>query len=165
MVTRTGEWEISAISWRLLNNPGELACMTYTGKINRFPFLGILGYLKNTHKNPKFGKVRQVPTGQFPTKSLVGTCLALPNLGFTWVFFNTLKYPISFCCFFLCYMYFIKLSEHLAKKLIGDTNKKFLFTNTLILGCRPNLKPNPPPTTPFLDPSFKKEKRKNKKVN
>ena len=68
MVTRTGEWEISAISWRLLNNPEELACMTYTGKINRFPFLGILGYLKNTHKNPKFGKVRQVPTGQFPTK-------------------------------------------------------------------------------------------------
>ena len=29
---------------------------------NRFPFLDILGYLKNTHKNPKFGRVRQVPT-------------------------------------------------------------------------------------------------------
>ena len=25
-----------------------------------FPFLDIVGYLKNTHKNPKFGKVRQV---------------------------------------------------------------------------------------------------------
>ena len=25
------------------------------------PFLDILGYLKNTHKNPKFGRVRQVP--------------------------------------------------------------------------------------------------------
>ena len=25
-------------------------------------------YLKNTHKNPKFGKVRQVPTREFPTK-------------------------------------------------------------------------------------------------
>ena len=25
-----------------------------------FPFLNIVGYLKNTHKNPKFGKVRQV---------------------------------------------------------------------------------------------------------
>ena len=24
--------------------------------------------LKNTHKNPKFGKVRQVPTREFPTK-------------------------------------------------------------------------------------------------
>ena len=33
-----------------------------TGKTNRFPFLDILGYLKNTHKNPKFGRVRQVPT-------------------------------------------------------------------------------------------------------
>ena len=32
-----------------------------TGKNNRFPFLDILGYLKNTHKNPKFGKARQVP--------------------------------------------------------------------------------------------------------
>ena len=30
-------------------------------KNNRFPFLDILGYLKNTHKNPKFGRVRQVP--------------------------------------------------------------------------------------------------------
>ena len=24
-------------------------------------FLDILGYLRNTHKNPKFGRVRQVP--------------------------------------------------------------------------------------------------------
>ena len=32
-----------------------------TGKNNRFPFLDILGNLKNTHKNPKFGRVRQVP--------------------------------------------------------------------------------------------------------
>ena len=29
-------------------------------KNNRFPFLDILGNLKNTHKNPKFGRVRQV---------------------------------------------------------------------------------------------------------
>ena len=35
---------------------------TLTGKNNRFPFLDILGYLKNTRENPKFGKVRQVPT-------------------------------------------------------------------------------------------------------
>ena len=33
-----------------------------TGKSSRFPFLDILGYLKDTHKNPKFGRVRQVPT-------------------------------------------------------------------------------------------------------
>ena len=39
-----------------------------TGKIDGYPFLDILGYLKNTHKNPKFGKVRQVPTREFPTK-------------------------------------------------------------------------------------------------
>ena len=32
-----------------------------TGKNKGFPFLDILGYLKNTHKNPKFGRVRQVP--------------------------------------------------------------------------------------------------------
>ena len=25
-------------------------------------------WVKNTHKNPKFGKVRQVPTREFPTK-------------------------------------------------------------------------------------------------
>ena len=43
-----------------------------TGKNNRFPFLNILGYLKNTHKNPKIGRVRQVPIRElgweFPTK-------------------------------------------------------------------------------------------------
>ena len=32
-----------------------------TGKNNGFPVLDIFGYLKNTHKNPKFGRVRQVP--------------------------------------------------------------------------------------------------------
>ena len=58
-----------------------------TGKNIRFPFLDILGYLKNTHKNPKFGKVRQVPTREFPTKFPV---LTLANLGVLWVFF---KYP------------------------------------------------------------------------
>ena len=25
-------------------------------------------WVRNTHKNPKFGKVRQVPTREFPTK-------------------------------------------------------------------------------------------------
>ena len=34
----------------------------FTGKNNRFSFLDILGYLKNTHKTPKFGRVRQVST-------------------------------------------------------------------------------------------------------
>ena len=62
----------------------------YTGKNNRFPVLDILGYLRNTHKNPKLTKVRQDPTREFQPSSLVGTCLTLPNLGFLWVFF---KYP------------------------------------------------------------------------
>ena len=39
-----------------------------TGKNNGFPFLDILEYLKNTQENPKFGKVRQFPTREFPTK-------------------------------------------------------------------------------------------------
>ena len=64
--------------------------LSFTGKNNTFPFLDILGYLKNTHKNPKFGRVRQVPTWELGWDSLVGTCLTLPNLGFLWLFF---KYP------------------------------------------------------------------------
>ena len=40
-----------------INHPRTI----YTGKNNRFPFLDILVCLKNTHKNPKFGRVRQVP--------------------------------------------------------------------------------------------------------
>ena len=39
---------------------GEIVTVI-TGKNNRFPFLNILGYLKNAHKNPKFGRVRQIP--------------------------------------------------------------------------------------------------------
>ena len=46
----------------------------FTGKNNRFPFLDILGYLKNTHKNAKFGRVRQVPIRElgweFPGRDL-----------------------------------------------------------------------------------------------
>ena len=61
---------------------------------NGFPFLDILGYLKNTHKNPKFGKVRQVPIRElgweFPG---CGICLTLPKLGFLWVFFKYPKIP------------------------------------------------------------------------
>ena len=40
-----------------------LSFSTLTGKNNGFPLLDILGYryLKNSHKNPKFGRVRQVP--------------------------------------------------------------------------------------------------------
>ena len=44
----------------IVRSPGR-SCFSSTGKNNRFPFLDILGNLKNTHKNPKFGRVRQVP--------------------------------------------------------------------------------------------------------
>ena len=71
------------------------ACMrfylaTYTGQNNGLPFLDILGYLKNTHKNTKFGKVRQVPIRELGREFPGWICLTLPNLGFLWVFF---KYP------------------------------------------------------------------------
>ena len=52
--------------------------------------MDILGYSKNTHKNPKFGKVRQVPTREFLAKLPDWDLSHLPNLGFLWVFF---KYP------------------------------------------------------------------------
>ena len=52
--------------------------------------MDILGYLKNTHKNPKFGKVRQVPTREFPTKFPDWDLSQSSKLGCLWVFF---KYP------------------------------------------------------------------------
>ena len=45
-----------------------------TGKNTQFTFWYFLGYLKNTHKNPKFGNVRQFPT------SILGIC-KIPMLG------------------------------------------------------------------------------------
>ena len=48
--------------------PARRELQSITGKNNGFLFLDILGYFKNNHKNPKFGKVRQVPTREFPTK-------------------------------------------------------------------------------------------------
>ena len=45
-----------------LGSEKKIRIIADTGKNNRFPFLDVLGYLKNTHKNPKFGRVRQVLT-------------------------------------------------------------------------------------------------------
>ena len=56
------------LSFVLLESAMSKACQILHRKNNGFPFLDILGYLKNTHKNPKFGRVRQVPTREFPTK-------------------------------------------------------------------------------------------------
>ena len=65
--------------------------MYVTGKNNRFPFLDILGYLKNTHKNPKFGKVRQVPTREFPTKFPGWDLSHSSKFGILWLFFKYSK--------------------------------------------------------------------------
>ena len=76
-----------------------------TGKNNRFPFLDILGYLKNTHKKSQIWKSETSPNQ--------GTWLGIPLLGFVsfcqiWDFcgysLNTLKYPVlGICYFFLWY--------------------------------------------------------------
>ena len=77
--------------------------MYVMGKNNRFPFLDILGYLKNTHKNPKFGKVRQVPTREFPTKFPGWDLSHSSKCGIFEGSLNTLKYPkMGICYFFLC---------------------------------------------------------------
>ena len=75
-----------------LRNSGDFFIPQYntTGKNNGFPFLDILVYLKNTHKNPKFAKWDKSQPGNSQLSSQVGTCLTLQNLGFLWVFF---KYP------------------------------------------------------------------------
>ena len=52
--------------------------------------MDILGHLKNTHKNPKFVKVRQVPTKEFPTKFPDWDLSHSSKFGILWVFF---KYP------------------------------------------------------------------------
>ena len=69
-----------------------ISFLWFTGKNNGFPFLDILGYLKNTNKNPKFARAKwdKSQPGNSQPSSQIGTCLTLPNLGFLWVFF---KYP------------------------------------------------------------------------
>ena len=66
-----------------------------TGKNNGFPFLDILGYLKNTHKNPKLGKVRQLSPNQGIPNQV--PWLELVSLFQIWDFcgysLNNLKYP------------------------------------------------------------------------
>ena len=62
-----------------------------------------IGYLKNTHKNPKFGRGRQVLTRElgweFPGWDFVSLCQI-------WDFYryslNVLKYPIWQSVFFFC---------------------------------------------------------------
>ena len=86
----------------------------FTGKNNRFPFLDILGYLKNTHKNPKFGKVRQVPIRELGWEFPGWDLSHFAKFGIFMVFFkypkiskngNPLFFPVAwarFHCLFYC---------------------------------------------------------------
>ena len=89
---------LTGILWRFSTSKN-------TGKNNGFPFLDILGYLNNTHKNPKFGKERRVPTRQFPTKFPGWDLSHSSKFGiFMGILLNTLKYPKMgniICYFFL----------------------------------------------------------------
>ena len=69
-----------------------------TGKNNGFPFLDILGYLKNTHKIPNLEERHESQPGNLVGNSLVGACLTLPNFGFFGYSSKTLKYPILRIC-------------------------------------------------------------------
>ena len=64
---------VMCFAWGFPFQLGRAGMKRNTGKNNGFPYLD---------KNRKFGNVRQVPTREFPTNSLIGTCLTLPNLGF-----------------------------------------------------------------------------------
>ena len=64
--------------------------LNYTGKNNRFPFLDILGYLKKTHKNPKFGRVRQVPIWELGWEFPGWDLSHLAKFG---IFMGYFKYP------------------------------------------------------------------------
>ena len=78
--------------------------------------MDILGYLKNTHKNPKFGRVRQIPIREFPTKFPNWDLSHSPKFGILWVFF---KYPkiskIGYLLFFPVrkYMYTINILPYI----------------------------------------------------
>ena len=71
-----------------------------TGKNNRFPILDILGYLKNSHKNPKFGKVRQVPIREFNQVPWLGLVSLFQIWDFCGYSLNTIKYPKMGICYF-----------------------------------------------------------------
>ena len=95
--------------WQNVSTSSSVNLKSHTGKNNGFPFLDILGlgYLKNTHKNPKIGRVRQMPIREFGWEYPDWDCLTLPNLGFLWVFMG-IRY------FFLCHGFLLNkpLSKH-----------------------------------------------------
>ena len=104
-------WCVLLYSWGLT----ELTTAPNTGKNDGFPFLDILGYLKNTHKNPKFGKVRQIPIRElgweFPNWDFFSLCQIWDFYGYS---LNTLKYPkMGIRYFFLCNHYLTQNWQHI----------------------------------------------------
>ena len=87
-----------------------------TGKNNGFPFLDILGYLKNTHKNPKFGRVKQVPiwelSWEFPGWDLSHFAKFGIFYGYS---LNTLQYPKMGIRYFFLWLR-LKIVNLLVKK-------------------------------------------------
>ena len=78
--------------------------ITSTGKNNGFPFLDILGYLKNTPINPQIWQSETSPNqgipNQVPWLGLVSLCQIWDFCGYS---LNTLKYPkMGIRYFFLC---------------------------------------------------------------
>ena len=85
-------------------SPVPLSFGSCTGKNNGFPFLDILGYLNNTHKNPKIWQSETSPNQGIPNQV---PRLGLVSLFQIWDFcgysLNTLKYPkMGIRYFFLC---------------------------------------------------------------
>ena len=107
-----------------------------TGKNNGFPFLDILGYLKYTYKNPKFGKWDKSQPGNFQPSSLVGTCLTLPTLGFLWVFFKYAKISKN------GNLLFFPVMEIKMKRICIYSLSYFFLQLTLFLTCLIFLKGN-----------------------
>ena len=107
-------------------------------KNNRYPFLDILGYLKNTHKHPKFGRVRQVPTRElgweFPGWDLphfakFGILATTRGLDFCGYSLNSLKYPLMGICYFFLWSPLLLIAERDDSKqqsiIISRTTLKF----------------------------------------
>ena len=96
------------ITWHMLYK------MTCTGKNNRFPFLDILGYLKNTHKNPKTSPNQGTWLG-IPWLRLVSLFQIWDFCGFS---LNTLKYPkMGIGYFFLWWHMLYNKTWHMLYKI------------------------------------------------
>ena len=107
--------------------------------------MDILGYLKNTHKNPKFGKVRQIPIREFPTK--------VPN----WDLSHSSKFGIFVGILYqsiskMGIRYFFlwpsvrgarTTTKKKRQKLVGGMQKIVFFANSPLAVSLPRIRGNP----------------------